>query len=141
MSDEKIEYLFSSLKGFMTDKFNQINSRFDEHEKQQKVDLENLEKRIDKRFKEHEKQQEIEMKQLEERIMQRIEKRFDEHEEKQRLDFARLEHIMYDRTAALFDAREVSLDEDENLYKKLKSLERVLDKHHYRITELESKII
>jgi len=67
-------------------------------------------------------------------------KRFDEHEEKQRLDFARLEHVMYERTSALFDAREVSLDEDKNLYKKLKSLERVLDKHHYRITELESKI-
>ena len=60
--------------------------------------------------------------------------------EKQRIDFARLEHVMHERTAALFDAREVSLDEDKNLYKKLKSLERVLDKHHYRFTELESKI-
>jgi len=132
VSDERIEYLFSNLKDFMIDKFNQLEKRFDEHEKQQKIDFEKLEKRFD----EHEKQQEIDMKQLEERIM----KRFDEHEEKQRLDFARLEHVMYERTSALFDAREVSLDEDKNLYKKLKSLERVLDKHHYRITELESKI-
>lgn len=137
MSDEKIEYLFSGLKDFMTNKFNQINCRFDEHEKQQKADFENLEKRIDNKFKEHEEQQEIDLKQLEERIMQR----FDEHEEKQRQDFAKLEYVMYDRTAALFDAREVSLDEDQNLYKKFKSLERVLDKHHYRITKLESKII
>ena len=118
MSNERIEYLFSNLKDFMIEKFDQI------------------EKRIDKRFQEHEKQQEIDMKLLEEKIM----KRFDELEEKQRLDLARLEHVMYERTSALFDAREVSLDEDENLYKKFKSLECVLDKHHYRITELESKI-
>ena len=136
MSDERMEYLFSNLKDFMIDKFNQLEKRFDEHEMQQRIDFENLEKKINKRFQEHEKQQEIDMKQLEERIM----KRFDEHEEKQRLDFARLEHVMNERTSALFDAREVSLDEDENLYKKFKSLERVLDKHHYRITELESKI-
>lgn len=135
MSDERMEKLFSNLKDFINEKFNQINERFDKHEEQQKIDLENLKKRIDKRFIEHENQQEIDMKNLEKRIMQK----FDEYEEKQRQDFARLEHVMYDRTAALFDAREISLEKDNNLYLKLKSLEHVLDKHHYRISELESK--
>jgi len=46
---------------------------------------------------------------------------------------------MYERTSALFDAREVYLDEAKNLFKKLRLLECVLDKYHYRIIELESK--
>ena len=69
-----------------------------------------------------------------------LEKRFDEHEDKQRKDLALLEHTLSDKIDALFDAREVSLDEDENLNKKIKSMENILEIHNFKIAELESKI-
>ena len=124
MSEEKIVKMFYDLKDSIMDLAKKQNENFVVINKS----FENINKRLD----EHEKQQEIDFK--------NIIKRFDQHEQKQRIDLAKLEDNMYDRTKALFDAREISLEKDEDLYSKIKSIDRLLEKHHYRIAELESKV-
>lgn len=39
------------------------------------------------------------------------------------MDLAKLEDDMYDRTKDLFDAREISMEKDEDLYLKIKSID------------------
>jgi len=124
MSEEKITKILFDLKGSIMDLAEKQNENF--------IALNKRLDNIDKRFDKHEKQQKIDF--------ENIIKRFDQHEQKQRIDLAKLENDMYDRTKALFDAREISLEKDEDLYSKIKSIDKLLEKHHYRIVELESKV-
>jgi len=135
MSEEKVEKMFYDLKCSIEclskqqkEEFEKIDKKLKEYKRQEEEEFEKINKKLE------------EYKRLGKADFERIIKLFKQHEEKQRHDFARLEQVMYDRTEALFDARECSLEKDEDLYSRIKSIDKILEKHHYRITELESKV-
>lgn len=136
MDEEKLEQIITKVlekctKKLLEEQFVKITKELNKIKEKMEKRIEELEKKI--------KELEKKIKELEKKI-EKLENRFNEHDNKQRNDLARLEQNLTDKISALFDARQISLEEDENLNRRIKSIENVIDKQGFRIAKLESKV-
>ena len=58
---------------------------------------------------------------------------------RQRRNMARMEYNLSEKIDALFDAREIGLEKFEEYHNKFRSIDDTFEKHHLRISKLESK--